>query len=272
MRTKMALAGAALAAAALIGGGAWACVPGASITLTPSSGSTAPPTNVTVSGSTFDAQGSPVNIYWDGTAGSLVGQAQVQADRSFSFSFVVPGNAQSGSHVVSATQLDRNGLAYNPVNRTFRVNGPRPANAPNTQGVAQPEQVDGATTPAPVAQPAAQPARAAAPAQASSPAQPGAPAPAPAVGTQAAPPSAPPTAPAADAQQGAAAQQPAGSQEAFRTPVPAPAPAGAAEAASSSGSGAPAWLLVPLAVLSLGFLGVGSGIFLKERRRVRVKA
>lgn len=270
MKIKLSIAGAALAAAAVVGGVAWACVPGASIAVNPGTGT--PGTGVSVTGTTFDSQGSLVNIYWEGTSGSLVGQAPVQADRTFSFSFVVPGNAPSGSHVVSATQLDRNGLAYNPVNRAFRVSGTRPANPTNAQGPAQAEPADGATTPAPAAaQPAAQPAprAAVAPAQASAPAQPGTATPGPGVGTQGSSP-APPQVTAAESQS-ATAQQPAGSQEAFRTPVPAPAPAGAGEAVSSS-SGPPAWILAPLALLSLGFLGAGSGIFIRERRRVRVKA
>ncbi len=273
MKARFSIFAVALGAAALIGGAAWACVPGASITLAPPTGG--PGTNVTVTGSTFDSQGSPVNIYWDGTAGQLMGQAQVQPDRTFRFTFAVPGVEDGRSHVVSATQLDRNGLAYNPVNRAFKMSGTRSGNTANQQGAAQPEQPDGVTTQAPATQSAAaaQPAprAAAAPAQASAPAQPGGAAPGPAVGTQTGP-QAPPPAPAAEAQQGAAAQQPAGSQEAFRTPVPAPAPAGAGEAVSSSGGGAPAWLLAPLALLSLGFLGAGTGIFLRERKRTRVRA
>lgn len=274
MKTKVSIAAGALAAAAFIGGAAWACVPGAGITLDPTTGG--PGANVKVTGSTFDTQGSLVNIYWDGTSGSLVGQAQVQADRSFNFTFALPANASTGNHVVSATQLDRNGLSYNPVNQYLRVtNGTAPVTRTAPQGTAQQEQADGATTPAPVAQsaPAAQaaPRAAAVPAQAAAqPAQPGGAAPGPAVGTQASP-QGPPQAPAAESQQGAAAPQPAGSQEAFRTPVPAPAPGGAGEAVSSSG-GTPTWLLIPLAVLSLGFLGAGSGIYLRERKRVRVRA
>jgi hypothetical protein len=274
MRTKLSIAAVALAAAALIGGAAWACVPGASITLTPGTGG--PGTAVGVSGTTFDAQGSLVNIYWDGTGGTLLAQVPVQPDRTFSYSFIVPANATSGSHVVSATQLDRNGLAYNPVNRAFSIPGTRAPNRSVVQGPAQPP-ADGLTQPAP----AAQPARTAVQAPAPAPAAPGpGPGPGPAAGQAqpgtpgspgvgAASPQAPPATPSADAQQ--AAQQPAGSQEAFRTPVPAPAPAGATEAVASSG-GAPAWLLIPLAVLSLGFLGTGAGIFARERKRVRVQA
>jgi hypothetical protein len=231
-----------------------------------------------VSGTTFDPEGSLVNIYWDGTSGSRVGQAQVHpTDRTFSFSFPVPANATNGAHVVSATQVDRNGLAYNPVNRSFRVANGQPATRrSDLQGAAVSEQPDGATASgragqtATAAQPAARAAGVAAQAQAPAQAQPGAAAPGPVVGTQAGP-LPPPPATGAESQQGAAAQQPAGSQEAFGTPVPAPAPAGAAEAGSSSGGPSP-WLLVPLAILSLGFLGTGSSIFLRERKRTRVRA
>ncbi len=276
MKTRLSIAAAVLGVATLVGGVAWACVPGARITLKPASGKAGD--LVTVTGSTFDPQGSLVNIYWDGTRGPLMGQATVQPNRSFNFSFTVPGDAKGGSHVVSATQRDKNGLDYNPVNAAFSVSGDRAPNRSVSQGAAQAEQPDGASV-APATQPGA-PAQAAAPrvgvpAQAAAPAQsaaqPGAAAPGPAVGTQAGP-QAPPPAPTAESQQ-AAAQQPAGSQEAFRTPVPAPAPAGAGEAvSSSSGGGVPAWLLAPLALLSLGFLGAGSGIFLRERKRTRVTA
>lgn len=131
MKTRFSIFAVALGAAALIGGAAWACVPGASITLAPPTGG--PGTNVTVTGSTFDSQGSPVNIYWDGTAGQLMGQAQVQPDRTFRFTFAVPGVEDGRSHVVSATQLDRNGLAYNPVNRAFKMSGTRSGNTANQQ-------------------------------------------------------------------------------------------------------------------------------------------
>lgn len=75
--------------------GAWACVPGARITLSPTSGG--PGTTVTVTGATFDAQGSPVSIYWGGTGNpqpaGWPGRVQVQPDRSFKFTFHVPANA-----------------------------------------------------------------------------------------------------------------------------------------------------------------------------------
>jgi hypothetical protein len=277
MKLKLSLGGAALAVAALIGGAvAWACVPGASITLSQTSGP--PGTTVTISGGTFDAQGSPVNLYFGGTSGAHLGQAPVLTDRSFQFTFTVPaelhGARTGGAHVVSATQLDRNGLAYNPVNRTFTVTGAsRPATAPNLQGPAQAEQPDGAQSTAPAGQPGA--ARATSPAAAA-----GAPsAPAQAATGQAAQPGsaagAPATAPQIAAAQAAqAATQPAGSQEAFKVPATAPAPeAATARSTSESDSNrSPVWVLAALGLLAGGFLAAGTGIFVAERRRARVTA
>lgn len=241
---------------------AFACVPGAKITPGPTSGPAG--TKITVTGATFDPAGSPVKVYWDGTRGTLMGTVAVQADRSFTISFDVPATATGGTHIISATQLDASGRAYNPVNATFAVAGTRPANASNLQGFAVPEpQPDGATTGAPAR---ATVGRSAAPAATSNTATA-------AGGARSAAPATSNT-PAATANQPVTGPAPAPATEAAVTPfkAPTPTPESAAVADQPAGNRAPAWLLVPLGLMALGFLGAGTGIFLADRKRVRVEA
>ncbi|MDP9389330.1 MAG: hypothetical protein M3Q48_15785 [Actinomycetota bacterium] len=61
------------------------------------------------------------------------------------------------------------------------------------------------------------------------------------------------------------------SEEVFRTPAPVSDAATTRETANND-SGASPWLLVPLALLALGFFAAGTGIFLTERRKSQVKA
>ena len=240
----------ALAALVLVGAAtAWACVPQPRVSANPAQGPTG--TRVTVRGTTWDPNNGAVKIYWDG---DFQGQAPVGTDRAFNFTLTVPANATGGGHVIKATQA---GTAGSPANTTFRVTGAPTAQRPsNLQGTPQDARTD-ALRPAPAQ--AAQ-SRAGTPAgQAAQGAGGGPAAPAGQAGAQApATASAPGTAPAV---------QPAGS-EAFR-PAPARQPASATAPARNNGMG---WLLVPLALLALGFFAVGTGIFLTERKRVRVEA
>ncbi|MDP9389371.1 MAG: hypothetical protein M3Q48_16000, partial [Actinomycetota bacterium] len=150
-----------LATLALIGGVAWACVPQARVTATPKSGAVG--TEVTLSGTSFDASGGPVKVWWDGSGGRLLGTATVKADRTFSFSFKVPDGASGGSHVVATTQSDANGqpIAGSPVNTTFRVDGAAPAQPARSDLQGEPDNsvVEPAPAPDSVATPA--PARSA---------------------------------------------------------------------------------------------------------------
>lgn len=259
-----------LASVAFVGAvTAFACVPGARITPGPTSGPAG--TKITLTGATFDPAGSSVKVYWDGTRGtqltSTTNTVTVQADRSFTFSFNVPADAAGGTHIISATQLDAAGRAYNPVNATFAVAGTRPANASNVQGAAQQQpQPDGAGAPvigtapargtsaAPAATSnaaaAASGARSAAPATSNSPA---------AAATANQPVTGPASTPATEA-----AVAP------FKAPTPTPESAAVAD--QPAANRAPAWLLVPLGLMALGFLGAGTGIFLADRKRVLVEA
>ena len=272
MRSKLLVGAGILGVLALLSGVAMACVPSASIRLSPPGGPTG--TKVTVTGSTFDPAGSPVNIYWDGTRGTFLASVPVQPDRTMSYTFTVPAGATGGTHLVSATQRDSQGQSYNPVNATFSVSGsPRPATAPNLQGPARPQQVAtpapagqpspapaGQPSPAPAGQPSAQAAAGQAPAAVAPGAQPPAGAPPAQVGGL--PGTPPPAGPVADG-----STQPATASDAFRTPAASPS------GATTPGSeGTPAWMIGGLAALALGLFGAGTGIFAAERRRTRVSA
>ena len=252
---------------ALVGGVAMACVPSASIRVAPPSGPAG--TSITVTGSTFDPAGSPVNVYWDGTRGMLLASVPVRPDRTFTYSFNVPNGAGGGTHLVSATQRDSQGQSYNPVNATYTVTGaPKPATASNLQGPARTQQVAPAPVPQQQAAPApagGQPSAQAAPGQAPTAAVPSAQAPPAAGGPPAqgvALPGSPPAGPVADG-----STQPSTASDAFRTPAASPS------GATTPGSeGTPAWMIGGLAALALGLFGAGSGIFAAERRRTRVPA
>ena len=258
-----------LASVAFVGAvTAFACVPGAKITPGPTSGS--PGTKITVTGATFDPAGSPVKVYWDGTRGTLMGTVAVQADRSFTISFDVPATATGGTHIISATQLDAAGRAYNPVNATFAVAGTRPANASNVQGAAQQQpQPDGAGAPVIGTAPARAPANASAAPAATSNAAPAA-----SGARSAAPATSNSPAAAATANQPVTGPASTPATEAAVAPfkAPTPTPESAAVADQPAENRAPAWLLVPLGLMALGFLGAGTGIFLADRKRVRVEA
>ena len=272
MRSKLLLGAGVMSVLALVVGGvAMACVPSASIRVSPPSGPAGQ--QITVTGSTFDPAGSTVNIYWDGTRGTLItSSVRVGPDRTFTYSFPVPNGAGGGTHVVSATQRDSSGQSYNPVNATYTVTGARPtAPASNLQGPARNQQV---ATPAPAPQqqaapaPAGQPSAQAASGQAPTAAAPTAQAPPAAGGPPAQgvglPGSPPPAGPGADG-----SVQQATSSEAFRAPVAAP---DAATAGAPGSEGAPTWMIGGLAALALGLFGAGTGIFAAERKRTRVPA
>jgi len=138
------------------------------------------------------------------------------------------------------------------VNATFAVAGTRPANASNVQGAAQQQpQPDGAGAPVIGTAPArATAGTSAAPATSNSPA---------AAATANQPVTGPASTPATEA-----AVAP------FKAPTPTPESAAVADQPAENR--APAWLLVPLGLMALGFLGAGTGIFLADRKRVRVEA
>ena len=211
-RRRTALRGGLVASAALVGAmtllaaTSWACTPQASLRVTPGAG--APGTTVTVSGSTFDAAGQPVRIFWGGASGTQIGTASVNAARSFSTTFVVPQSA-GGVFIVSATQkgADGNYIAGSPVNTMFRVEGPAATAAAASNLQSDPENT--------VTEPAPAPAVEAAPSQTATPA----PAPA-APRVRVAAPARTPAAPAATPTPAAA---PAPAAEPVAAPAPAPA-------------------------------------------------
>jgi len=273
-RGLLAAAG-AVAAGVLIGGAAWACTPQAGLRGNVTSG--APGSTITLTGSTFDAAGSPVTLYWDGVRGTQIGTATVTAARTFSAQITVPENATAGTHIVSATQKDALGqpIAGSPVNMTFRVDGGTvaPAPTPNVQG--QPEEAQGAVglapAPAPQAAPAPAPAPVAAPVpvvvrpRVTAPAATPAPAAAAAPAVAPAPVAAP--APAPEVVTPAPAVVAPAIEDATPAPEAAPATPTANEDSGSSG-----WVLSGLALLAVGLFAVGTGIFLSERKKTRAKA
>lgn len=264
----------ALAAVVLIGGAAFACTPQAGLKSNPTSGPVG--TNMTLSGSTFDASGGPVKIYWDGAGRTLLGTAAVAADRTFTIQVSVPEGASSGTHIVSATQTDANGqpIAGSPVNTTFRVEGPAPVAAAPSNVQTVPEDAQGAAGLAPAPAVVAAPAPAASPAPVASRRT--------ATAARTAPVAAAPVTPAPAAATPAPVVEtpaPAPAAPAVVTPAPAPVatPAPAVDAApaqpaASDNGGTSGWVLVPLALLALGLFSVGTGIFLTERKRTRAKA
>lgn len=204
------------AALAVAGGVAWACVPQASIRVSTPSGPVG--TKVTVTGSTFDATGQPVKVWWGGAGKQLLGSAPVTASRTFTFAFEVPASS-GGSHIVAATQSDASGqpIAGSPVNTLFRVEGAAPAPA-STDLQGDPDNT------------VSEPATAAAPA----PAEPASAAPAPAAPAPAAAP--------APRVRVAPARSP---RVAAVAPAPAPAPAAPAPAAPAPAAPAPAPVAAP---------------------------
>lgn len=259
---KRGLVGAVCVAAvcALMGAAAWACTPLASIRATPPNGAVG--TTVTVTGSSFDAAGQPISLFWDGARGQLL--KTVPGAASFTTTIQVPAGAAGGSHVVTATQrgADGNPIPTSPVNMMFRVDGAPVAVAPSN--------VQGSDTENGVNEPVAAPLPAAAPAESATPA-PAADAPrvrpAP-VRTVAPARSAAPAAPAAAAPAPAPAAAPAPAPVAEPAPVAAPAPAAEPQAAPAT---APARrsVMVSMAsesdgspVLAIALVGVGLALAL----------
>ena len=273
------LAGGIAVALALLGATAWACVPQASISLSPNTGPVG--SEITMTGSSFSADATVVKVWWGGVAKQLMATTNVASDRTIRLTFKVPDVA-GGTHIVSATQHGADGVSIgNPSNATFKVNAPgsATAQAPNLQGDAQ--NADGAA--------ALEPGSVQTAAEAT--------APAPTTATQTAPARRPvaSSTQAAQAVTATTAQPaPAAAAEAVAAPAPAaqppaaaaptsptvtqPAPAFAApsaaadEAEEPSRSSTPVWALVGLAVLALAFLSTGTAIFLTERKRVRAQA
>ena len=251
---------------AVLGAVAYACVPQASLNLTPKEAAAG--TKITISGSSFDATGSAVKVWWDGAGKTVVGEFPVTAGRTFTATFEVPASAAGGAHVVSATQNDANGrsIAGSPVNAMFTVTGAAPPAAAPAVVQVEPERT--VTEPAPAVAAAEQPAAAPAPAAT--------PAPAPRVrvaptGTAVRAPvaaAAPAPAAPAPAPEAAPAPAPAVAQPAPATePTPAPAPARrsvmVSMASDSDGSPALAIALVGIGlVLALG----ASAVVLAGRR------
>ena len=197
-----------MAVLALVGAAAWACTPQASIKTSVASGT--PGTNITVTGSTFDATGQPVKVWWGGAGKQLVATANVTASRGFTATFAVP-NVAGGVHIVAATQIDASGqpIAGSPVNTTFRVDAPTAATpVTDLQGTPDNSVVEPAAAPVAVAEPTPAPAAEPTPAPATRPA---------------------PRVRVAPAQPSATA-----------TPAPAPAPAAAAPAPATEAAPAPA--------------------------------
>jgi len=279
VRGLFAVGGGIALTVAMFGAVAWACVPSARVTLSPTSGAVG--TDIGVTGSSFDASATEVNVWWGavGTAGTKLATTTVAADRTISVSFKVPESV-GGNHIVSVTQHRADGTSIgNPTNATFKVLAPgTTAQAPNLQGAAQ--DADGAAglAPATVETPAPAPApatsTAAAPARTTTQSRTAAPAPArtaqpaPAAAAQPAPAAAPAPAPAAETPAPApAVETPA------QTFDPAPVtPVEGAAAERPSRSDTPLATLIALAILSLGFIGTGTAIFMNERKRVRARA
>ena len=255
----------------LLAATSWACTPQASLKVTPSSG--APGTLVTVSGSTFDAAGQPVKIFWGGASGSQVASTTVVAARTFSTTFVVPQSA-GGVVIVSATQrgADGNYIAGSPVNTTFRVEGPAAAVATATNLQGDPENTITEPAPAPAvesapaqsatAAPAAPRVRVAAPARTTAAAAaPSTPAPAPAVETA---PAAQPT-PAPAVEPAPAAAAPA---------APATEPARRSVMVSMAGDGSDSSPALAIGLVGIGLLlALGaSAVVLASRRESKAPA
>ena len=283
VRGLFALGGGIGLTVAMLGAVAWACVPSARVTLSPTSGAVG--ADIGVAGQSFDASATVVNVWWGavGTAGTKVASTTVSADRTITVSFKVP-EAVGGNHIVSVTQHRADGTSIgNPTNATFKVLAPgTTAQAPNLQGAAQ--DADGAAglapatveTAAPAPAPATQTAAAPAPARtttgsrtaAAAPARAAQPAPVAAAQPAPAPAAAPAPAPAP------AVETPAPAVETpARTFDPAPVtPVEGAGAEKPSRSDTPVATLIALAILSLGFIGTGTAIFMNERKRVRARA
>lgn len=281
VRGLFALGGGIGLTVAMFGAVAWACVPSARVTLSPTSGAVG--ADIGVTGSSFDANATEVNVWWGavGTAGTKVASTTVSADRTIAVSFKVP-EAVGGNHIVSVTQHRADGTSIgNPSNATFKVLAPgSTAQAPNLQGASQ--DADGAAglapataeaaapAPAPATQTAAAPARTTQSRTAPAPARTAQPAPAAAAQPAAAPAAAP--APVAAPAVETPAPAPAVETPA-RTFDPAPVtPVEGAAAEKPSRSDTPVGTLIALAILSLGFIGTGTAIFMNERKRVRARA
>lgn len=262
----MVASAALLGAMTLLAATSWACTPQASLRVTPGAG--APGTTVSVTGSTFDAAGQPVKIFWGGASGTQVATASVNASRSFTASFVVPQSA-GGVFIVSATQkgADGNYIAGSPVNTTFRIEGPAAGAAAATNLQSDPENT--VTEPAPAVE--AAPVQSATPAPATprvrvatsarSTAAPAAPAPAPAVET--APAATPTPAPAVEPAPAAAAPAAPATEPARRSVM--------VSMAGDGSDGSPA--------LAIGLVGVGlllalgaSAVVLASRREGKAPA
>ena len=213
-----------LAAVTVLGTASWACTPLATIKTSAPGGPVG--STITVTGSTFDAAGQPVKVWWGGASGIQVATANVTSARTFTATFAVP-NAGTGTKIVSATQNDASGnaIAGSPVNTLFKVDGPTaPAAASNLQ--ADPDNA--VTEPAAAAAPAPE----AAPAPAAAPAAPARAATAPRVRV----------APAASTRAAApaAAAAPATAAAPAAAPAPAAVPAPAAESATPAPAASPA--------------------------------
>lgn len=222
------LATAGVALVTLLGSASWACTPQASLKMSVPGGPAG--TNVTVTGSTFDASGSAVKLWWGGAGKTFLGTANVApATRQFTFAFSIPDTG-SGVKIVSATQNDSSGqaIAGSPVNTTFRVDGaPVTINAANVQ-----VDPDNSVT---------EPVSAAAPAVAAAPAATAAPAPAPA------PVAATPAVRTAPRVRVARVTSAAPAQAAVAAPAPAAAPVAAPAPAAPVAAPAPVATPAPVA-------------------------
>ncbi|MGQ0521083.1 MAG: hypothetical protein ACT4PX_08040 [Actinomycetota bacterium] len=261
---------AALAAVALIGGAAFACVPQAGIKVSPGTGTVG--TKITITGSSFDAAGSPVTVYWNwGSAERVrIGDFAVAKDRTFSATFEVPAASSGGTKILGATQNDANGnpIASSPVNATFTVTGVPAAQPAASNFQSEPEQsvVEPAPVPAETVTPAPAPAAAAAPRVRVAPARTAAPAPAAAPAAAAAP---------------AVTPEPAATPAPVASPAPAPAPEPAPATAparrsvmvsmASDSDGSPALAIALVGVGLLLALGA-SALVLAGRRDSKAPA
>jgi len=261
---------------------AFACVPQAGITLSPTSGPVG--TTINVTGRSF-TEGAAISVYWGGVGGRLMGTSTGNAGGTMApVSFKVPADSVNGNTIVSAKQVKDGAAIGSPANVLFNVNtpggtAPVPASNLQTDGTGN---ADGAAGLAPA--PAAQPAAVATPAPAPAPAAAPRVRPAPVRSTTAArtparaaaPVAAAPVAPAPEAAPAPAVEAtpaPAAAPAPVATPAPESAPATSPARRSvmvsmaSDDSGSPA---LAIALVGIGLLlALGASAVVLAGRRDR---
>lgn len=99
---------------------AWACTNLATLNLSKPAGE--PGSQVSVTGSSFSADGAPVKLHWNGDSGDVLAKAKPDSAGNISATMKVPADARPGYSVIVATQTSKDGPAFGtPARASFLV-------------------------------------------------------------------------------------------------------------------------------------------------------